>query len=194
MKPVNRCMYCQSPNYGKGCCYAPNGVHFHPEDPKLCSYCGSPNYGRGCSINPFSKDHIHGIMYNNMFKESLATSFFVNELFKPITEFKAYKLGIIDESGNRVKEPVTEEEKAAYTPVVRTLLKVKRYLGSKLDLITQSTILEKENSLNYNREQHKVLLEFSNKYEDIFSELHKVTDSAIRAGLSLEQIESLLRR
>jgi hypothetical protein len=145
-------------------------------------------------MNPFSKDHVHGIMYNNMFKESLATSFFVNELFKPVVEFKAYKLGIVDEYGNRIKEPITEEEKAAYTPVVRTLLKVKRYLGSKLDLITQSTILEKENSLNYNKEQHKILLEFSNKYEDIFSELHKVTDSAIRAGLSLEQIESLLRR
>jgi hypothetical protein len=133
-------------------------------------------------------------MYNTMFKESLSTSFFINELFKPISMYQACRLGIIDNHGNKLKEPITEEEKASYTPVTRTLLKVKKYLGSKIDLITQSTLLEKEVGLKYNKEQHKKLLEYSNKFDDIFSELHETTDRAIRDGLTLEQIESLLKR
>lgn len=187
-------MYCQSTNYGKGCSYAPNGVHFHPDDPKLCSYCGSTNYGKGCGINPFGKTHVHGIMYNSMLKESLTTGFIINEIFKPITKFRAFELGIIDEHGNKIKEPLTEEEKSSYTPITKTLIKIKRYLGSKLDLINQSTILEKESSISYTKETHKTLLEFEDKFNNIFAELHEVTDEALRSGLSLEQIESLLRK
>ena len=194
MKQSNRCVYCQSTNYGTGCHYAPNGVHFHPDDPKLCSYCGSPNYGTGCHVNPFGKVHIHGIFYNSMVKESLLENFFFNEIFKPITEFRAFKLGIIDESGNKIKEPVTEEEKQSYTPAARTLIKIKRYLGSKLDLIQRATILEKENSLSHTKETHKLHLEYEDKFNDVFADLHKLTDEALRDGLSLEQIESLLRK
>jgi hypothetical protein len=68
---ISRCMYCNSTSYGKGCRYAPGGVHFHPNDPKKCSYCGSTSFGNGCKLNPFDNLHLHGINYNSMFKESL---------------------------------------------------------------------------------------------------------------------------
>jgi hypothetical protein len=129
-----------------------------------------------------------------MLKESLTTGFIINEIFKPITKFRAFELGIIDEHGNKIKEPLTEEEKSSYTPITKTLIKIKRYLGSKLDLINQSTILEKESSISYTKETHKTLLEFEDKFNNIFAELHEVTDEALRSGLSLEQIESLLRK
>ena len=70
-KPVSRCLYCNSTSYGKGCRFAPKGVHFHPQDPKKCSYCGSTSYGKGCKLNPFSDIHLHGIDYNKMFNESM---------------------------------------------------------------------------------------------------------------------------
>lgn len=194
MKQVNRCVYCQSTNYGKGCMYAPNGVHFHPDDPKLCSYCGSSNYGTGCHMNPFGKVHIHGIFYNSMVKESFLENFFIKEIFRPITEFRAYKLGIIDENGNKLKEPVTEEERQAFTPAAKTLIKVKRYLGSKLELIQRTAILEKESKMEYTQEKYKINLEYQDRFNDVFADLHKLTDEALRDGLSLEQIESLLRK
>ena len=190
---INRCVYCGSPSYGKGCRFAPNGVHFHPEDAKKCSYCGSPNYGKGCKLNPNGPIHLHGINFNSMLKEAAGNQFLLQQLNKNITEFQAYKLGIIDENGNKVKEPITEEERSSYSPNVRTILKVKRYLGSKLELINQTAILENSDKLNYNKENHKTILLYEEKINEIFNKLHEVTENALNDGLTLEQIETMLQ-
>lgn len=192
-KPVSRCMYCNSTSYGKGCRFAPKGVHFHPEDPKKCSYCGSTSYGRGCRLNPFSDIHLHGIDYNKMFNESLSNRFLLSMLNKEYKDFEAYKLGIINEKGDKIKEPITEQELQAYSPETKTILKVKKYLGSKLDLINQTAVLENINSLNYNKENHKKLLQFEEKFNNIFAELHKTTEEALKEGLSVEQVQKLLQ-
>jgi hypothetical protein len=192
-KPVSRCMYCNSTSYGRGCKYAPKGIHFHPEDPKKCSYCGSTSYGRGCRLNPFSDIHLHGIDYNKMFNESLKNKFLTQQLNKRFTDFEAYKLGIINEVGNKIKEPVTEQELAAYSPETKTILKIKKYLGSKLDLINQTAILENASKVEYNKENHKKFLEYEQKIDDIFAQLHETTDNAIKDGLTLEQVQALLQ-
>jgi hypothetical protein len=192
-KPISRCMYCNSTSYGKGCKYAPKGVHFHPEDPKRCSYCGSTSYGRGCRLNPFSDIHLHGIDYNKMFNESLKNKFLTQQLNKNFTDFEAYKLGIINEVGNKIKEPITEQEKAAYSSETKTILKIKKYLGSKLDLINQTAILENASKVEYNKENHKTFLEYEQKINDIFAQLHETTDNALKDGLTLEQVQALLQ-
>jgi hypothetical protein len=132
-----------------------------------------------------------------MFKETLQKSmhkhFLLNELNKKIENFVAYKLGIIDNNGNKIKEPITEEEKAAYSPVTKTILKIKKYLGPKLDLINQTALLESSNKLNYNKDNHKQILMYEEKINDIFKLLHEVTDNALRDGLTLEQIETLIQ-
>lgn len=190
--PVSRCLYCNSTSYGKGCRYAPKGVHFHPSDPKKCSYCGAFSYGRGCKLNPFSDIHLHGIDYNKMFNESLNNRFLLRELNKDYKDFEAYKLGIINANGDKIKEPVTEQEQAAYSPETKTVLKIKKYLGPKLDLINQTAILESASKLNYNKNNHKKVLEYEQKINDIIAELHKTTDQALKEGLSLEQVQALL--
>jgi hypothetical protein len=191
-KPVSRCMYCNSTSYGKGCRFAPKGIHFHPSDPKKCSYCGSLSYGKGCKLNPFGDIHLHGIDYNKMFNESLNNRFLLRELNKNYKEFEAFKLGIINDSGDKIKEPVTEQEQAAYSPETKTILKVKKYLGSKLDLINQTAVLESASKLNYNKDNHKKVLEYEQKINDIIAELHKTTDEALKDGLTLEQVQALL--
>lgn len=191
-KPVSRCMYCNATSYGKGCKYAPKGIHFHPDDPKKCSYCGSTSYGRGCRLNPFSDIHLHGVDYNKMFNESLKNRFLLSILNKEYKEFEAYKLGIINENGDKIKEPITEQEQAAYSPETKTVLKIKKYLGPKLDLINQTSILESQSKLNYNKDNHKKLLEFEQKINDIIAELHKTTEEALKEGLSVEQVQALL--
>lgn len=191
-KPVSRCMYCNSTSYGKGCRFAPKGIHFHPEDPKKCSYCGSTSYGKGCKLNPFSDIHLHGIDYNKMFNESMKNKFLLSILNKEYKEFEAYKLGIINANGDKIKEPVTEQEQLAYSPETKTILKVKRYLGSKLDLINQTAILESASKLNYNKDNHKKVLEYEQKFNDIVSELHKTAEEALKEGLSIEQVQALI--
>jgi hypothetical protein len=193
IKPISRCLYCNSTSYGRGCRYAPKGIHFHPEDPKKCSYCGSTNYGKGCQLNPFSNIHLHGIDYNKMFNESLNNRFLLRELNKDYKDFEAYKLKIINEKGDKIKEPITEQEKSAYSPEIKTILKIKKYLGSKLDLINQTAILENASKVEYNKENHKKFLEYEQKINNIFAQLHETTDEAIKDGLTLEQVQALLQ-
>ena len=191
-KPVSRCLYCNSTSYGKGCRFAPKGIHFHPQDSKKCSYCGSTSYGKGCKLNPFSDIHLHGIDYNKMFNESMKNKFLLTTLNKNYKDFEAYKLGIINQNGDKIKEPITEQEKLAYSPETKTILKIKKYLGSKLDLINQTAILESASKLNYNKDNHKTLLHYEQKINNIIADLHETTENALRDGLSVEQVQALL--
>jgi hypothetical protein len=128
-----------------------------------------------------------------MFNEALNNRFLLRKLNKNYKEFEAYKLGIINNNGDKIKEPITEQEKAAYSPETKTILKLKKYLGSKLDLINQTAILESACKLNYNKENHVKVLEFEQKINTIIAELHKTTDEALKNGLSLEQVQALLQ-
>jgi hypothetical protein len=193
MSKVSRCVFCGSPAYGRGCRYGPNGHHFHPDDSKKCSWCGSPAFGPGCRLNPTGKNHVHGVEYNTMIKENLKNKFLLNALNKNFTEFEAYKLGIINSNGDKIKEPVTEQEQLAHSPETKTILKIKKYLGTKLDLINQTAILESASKLNYNKENHKKVLEYEEKINSVITELFKITDDALKEGLSLEQVQSLLQ-
>lgn len=52
---------------------------------------------------------------------------FIKLMTKNFSEWKAFELGVIDEKGNVIKRPKTEEEKSAYTPfhgAVRALKKM----------------------------------------------------------------------
>lgn len=193
---VNRCVYCGSSSYGKGCRYAPNGVHFHPDDPKKCSYCGSPNYGRGCKLNPMSDIHLHGINFNSMLKEDLEghikSGFITHLLNKQITEFKAYKLGLIDKNGVKIKEPTTLTEKAALTPEVKTILKIRRFLGPKLDLLNGATVLESIDKTLGDIKNYQKTLVFEEKIKSIYEELYKTISEGLEEGLTVEQIEAML--
>ncbi len=193
MAKVSRCVFCGSTAYGKGCRYGPQGHHFHPDDPKKCSWCGSPAFGPGCRLNPTSKNHVHGIDYNPMLKENIKNHYLLSQLNKNYVDFEAYKLGIINSNGDKIKEPVTEQEQHAYSPETKTILKVKKYLGSKLDLINQTAILESASKLNYNKDNHKKVLEYEQKINDIIADLHRTTDLALKEGLSLEQVQGLLQ-
>lgn len=187
---VSRCMYCNSTSYGKGCRYAPKGVHFHPSDTKKCSYCGSTSFGKGCKLNPFDDLHLHGINYNSMFKESLKNNFLIEQLNKDFKEYPAFHLGIIDENGNQIKEPLTEEEKTSYSSSTKTLLKIKKHLGSKWDLIQNTIVLEGQSKVDYKKENHQKFLQYETKVKDLLSQLHELTNVALGDGLSMEQVES----
>jgi hypothetical protein len=205
MQPLNqrkplksRCVYCGSADYGKGCRHGPHNAHFHPDDSTKCSFCGSPDYGKGCRINPTSNLHVHGGVYNNMYKESMQSfldnATLLNLLKKDYKEFECYKLGIIDESGNKLKTPTTVQEQISYSSFTKTILKLKKYLGPKVELMEASNSLEKLSvSLNENIEHYKVFLEYQNKIETIINELYKALDEAQQHGIPLEEVKLLLK-
>jgi hypothetical protein len=152
------------------------------------------SFGYGCKLNPNGNTHVHGVDYNPMIREALNNVFLLKELNKPISDFDAFKLKIINQDGIKIKEPVTEQEKAAFTPGVQTILKIKKYLGSKLDLINNSIILEQASKLNYNRENHIRILALESKIEEIYEDFCNTVDNALTDGITLEQINAILNK
>ena len=205
MQPTNqrkpqksRCRYCGSVDHGKGCRFGPHGVHFHPDDSTKCGFCGSPSYGRGCRLNPTSDLHVHGSNFNSMYRESIQSfldnEVLLRELKKDFKEFRCFELGLIDEKGNKIKNPITEQEKLSFTPFVKTILKVKKYLGSKMDLLkAQNDLSASSMQLNENIEHYKKVLEYQSKVSDIVNDLYKTLDEATANGLCLEDIQKLLK-
>lgn len=54
----------------------------------------------------------------------------VKILYQDWTATNAFKLGIIDDQGNKIKKPVTMEEKSAYSPFIRLIFKLKKMINA----------------------------------------------------------------
>lgn len=54
---------------------------------------------------------------------------FLRQLVTPWTDTQAYKLGIVDANGKKLKNPVTPEEKDSYTLFFRLVYNIKRLLN-----------------------------------------------------------------
>lgn len=195
LKP--RCIYCGAIYRGKGCRYAPYGVHFFPDDPKKCAYCGSTSYGRGCKVNPTCDLHVHGINYNSMFKEEVQSFLdfrvLLRELKRDFKDFEAYKLGIIDITGNKIKEPETITEKAAYSNAAKQLLRMKRYLGAKVDLMHHTSDLNESSKCSCDKASYKKQLEYRDRMNETLNQLYQTMDEALQNGLSYEEVINFLK-
>lgn len=77
---------------------------------------------------------------------------FLRQLVTPWNETKAFKLGLIDENGKKLRSPETAEEKDAYTLFFRLVYNLKRLLNkipfgkSKLASYAAALWLVKENT------------------------------------------------
>jgi molecular chaperone DnaK (HSP70) len=133
-------------------------------------------------------------MYKESVQSFLDNTTLLSLLKQNFTQFECYRLGIIDENGNRLKTPVTESEQLAYSSFTRTIIKLKKYLGSKVELMEASNSLEKLTvSLNENIQHYKVFLEYQSKVESIVNELYKTLDEAQQHGIPLEEVKLLLK-
>jgi hypothetical protein len=133
-------------------------------------------------------------MLKDSIQSFLDNSVFLTELKKNYTEFECHKLGIIDDVGNKIKRPVTEQEKQSFGPMVRTILKLKRYLGSKVELMEATKNLEDDSVLlEGDIQKYKKILEYQSKVDDVLNELYKVLDEAQQVGLSLDDVKKLIK-
>lgn len=194
----NPCVYCGSPAYGPGCPFSPSKIHFHASDPKKCVYCGSPAHGPGCPFNPNAKVHVHGVQFNSMVKESIdkgiTLGYLMSSLSQPITEMKAYELGIIDEDGNKVKSPSTAEELSAFGPLEEYVLSLRHTLGKNIDLIHGAIDVHLESVVT--TEEYAKMCESTNKiklqFETVGKDFNQIVANAYDAGLSKAVIEKLI--
>lgn len=197
LQKQSRCMYCGSTNRGKGCRYGPHGVHFHPDDSAKCAYCGSSNYGKGCRINPINDLHVHGINYNSMFKENIQSflnnKVLIKELKKPFVEFDAFKLGIIDEHGKKIRQPITLQEKQSFDPFLKTIIKLKKFLGSKIDLLIASdNLTESTNLMKFDVKNHSLILAYKDQIQENIKNIYSILEQAKSSGLTTEEVLSLI--
>lgn len=80
------------------------------------------------------------------------------------TDFDAYKLGIIDDTGRQLKKPTTDEEKAAWSILTRIAVRLKRVIqtsgsGHTLASIAAAYWLVKESYTSRTLPSSEVLLE-----------------------------------
>ena len=199
-KQISRCMFCNSPSYGAGCPYSPHKKHVHIANADRCIYCGSPSLGTGCPYNPFSKLHVRGAEYNMMTKESvhksMMTGLFLSRLTQPVCEMEAFKLGLIDEEGRKIRECVTEVEQAALTPLDMHILKVRRLIEAPVVNLFKSQVLLEMASNKYNNkfcaEKYQKEISLISKIDHITKDLESIFSEAIENGFSKDHIENLV--
>jgi len=71
----------------------------------------------------------------------LVVAVIVKKLITPIEKSKAYKLGIIDKHGKRIRKPKTKQEKDAYTILDKFVFKLKRLLGHRVAVLSTFLLL-----------------------------------------------------
>jgi len=64
--------------------------------------------------------------------DSAVVLLIVKKLTKPVTQTRAYKLGLVNANGMIIKVPETEKEKASLTILDRFAFKLKRLLGTRI--------------------------------------------------------------
>lgn len=194
----SKCMYCDSTSYGKSCPYGPQRLHVHVDDPKRCVWCGSTATGASCPYNPFGKVHQRGITYNPVMIESLENGIIqgivMKKLAQPIKESLAYRLGLIDESGNLIREPDTLEERKALSGVDKYLIKVKNLVKEKLEILNLSLYYENKevDTIEDIEQLYPIELECKDEVNECIEKLSSIANDYARRGISTGKFEQMI--
>jgi hypothetical protein len=103
-----------------------------------------------------------GYLINENLSSTIVTYVVLKKLTKPWAEWDACQLGIIDDQGNKLKTPVTSEEREAWTVLDRFVCNVKRIMSkfigqSRLAFMLSAAYLLKD-SVKYYVNSHQTIL------------------------------------
>lgn len=198
---VSKCLYCGSPNYGKGCPYGPDGLHVHTDDPRRCVWCGSINQGNGCPFNPFGKMHQRGFQYNPVIIESVKQGIIRGVLMKSlntdVTDTPAFKSGLIDENYDRLRQPNNIVEATLLSPTDLFIHRLVKVLGTRKELINSSQLFE-SNIPTYTEtadevaERYRSELDYKDAIRESVKKLTDATKNACSNGLAPESAEKII--
>jgi len=198
MANKNKCIYCNAESYGPGCPYSPHGKHVHQGDPKKCIYCGSASMGPGCPYNPFNSNHVHGVEYNTMIRDSvektITAGYLINKISEDVEETNAYKLGIVNKDGIKIKKPETLEEKASYTTLDAYVFNLKHAAGSQIELLNGAIYLEKQDEVAMEdyAQLYEKELQAKKHIKRLVKEFKQTVDQSYQKGLSTTTIEKII--
>lgn len=104
----------------------------------------------------------------------------VEILVNDYTDLPAYKMGLINENGSKIREPQTPEEKDQYNYFVKVALSLKTLMQKRMSdtaikKITHPLLLIRENKED-----------ITNNLEIFFNELHKLNDNEINNFITEE--------
>jgi hypothetical protein len=124
----------------------------------------------------------------------MMSGLFLLRLTQPITEMAAYKMGLIDESGRKIKECNTLEEKASLTPLDMHILKIRRLMGNHMvDLFRNNTLLEMTNGQSaFNAERYSKEVKLTSQIDHVVNSLDEILSEGIEKGFSRGHIENLV--
>jgi hypothetical protein len=76
--------------------------------------------------------------------------------------------------------------------MVKTIIKLKKYLGSKIDLLEATELLE-QTTTKENIEQYKMFLEYQDRINNSINEIYQTLEEASNNGLSLDSVKKLVK-
>lgn len=194
------CMYCNSTAYGTGCPYSSSKKHVHTDDPKRCIYCGSTSLGTGCPHNSTGKVHVRGAEFNTMIREGtnnmLTSSLLKMYLKSDITQTPAFKAGVVDEDGYKIKTPETPVERTSFGVLEAYLFKVRRMMGrGSLELLEATDLLESamhNSQLTSDVDSFKKQLELKKQVEFLAEEYKKMIIYAYENNIHCNEIHDMM--
>ena len=78
--------------------------------------------------------------------------------------------------------------------MVKTIVKLKKYLGAKIELMEFSNSLEKNSMIvKENMEHYKKVLRYRDKIDDIVNNLYQTLNEAQLEGLSLDDLKQIVK-
>ncbi len=189
------CVYCGLPSYGRGCRFAPRGIHVHPTADK-CMYCGLASIGRGCRFAPHGI-HVRfgdfGFIQHENVNSGFILGYILNSLSQPIEVHPAYKLGIVNESGDVIRKPVGDQECCACSPMEMMLINLKKRFGGAIDLtINESLFRSSINSTgSFDPDQYNAEMDFKSAIENVAEQFYNIIEMYSNK-LSMEKIDQYI--
>jgi hypothetical protein len=133
-------------------------------------------------------------MVKETIEKGITMGYLRSMLSTPIKELAAFKLGIVDKDGKRLKKPETAEELSAYGPLEEYIISIKQELGPSLGLITKSVDVKLESVIS--AEEYAKFCETTLNLKEKFKEIGKLYNEAVtyayHSGLSTSAIEKLI--
>ena len=83
--------------------------------------------------------------------DAIMSFILIKKIVTPITQTKAFKLGLINSAGKVIKEPKTDEENESLTLLDKIVLKIKRLLSNRLLNLNNFLYLSTINNDFYNK-------------------------------------------
>lgn len=87
---------------------------------------------------------------------------FVKRLLTPIKKTKAFKLGLIDEKGKKLRKPQTREERNSFTVLDKLIFKIKKLVGHRVANLATFMLILSDADIDIERE-YNLLVEGERK-------------------------------